>query len=317
MLLQFFKNWTLPIAMFVGGAAYLLFARLPLLAPLKPWVELTVSYLTPSLIFIMLFVTFCKVSLRDFRVRPWHFWLLSIQLVVAFGSAVCLLILPLSSIGRVACQAFMVCFLCPTATAAAVITGKLGGNASSLTVYTILSNLMAAAVVPWLFPLVEPSQGLSFWDSFLLILGKVFPLLICPFLLAMLVRGCFPRLLHWVCGCKDLAFYLWSLALAIVVAQTIRSVVHSHASLSTLLVISGAGLVACCLQFALGKSIGGRYLDRISGGQALGQKNTVFAIWMAYTYLQPLSSLGPGSYVLWQNLVNSWQLWRKRHRDQR
>ena len=51
-------------------------------------------------------------------------------------------------------------------------------------------------------------------------------------------------------------------------------------------------------------------------GQALGQKNTVLAIWMAYTYLNPLSSVGPGSYVLWQNLINSWQLWKKRKREE-
>ena len=50
----------------------------------------------------------------------------------------------------------------------------------------------------------------------------------------------------------------------------------------------------------------------ISGGQALGQKNTILAIWMAHTYLNPLSSVAPGSYVLWQNIINSWQLWKKR-----
>lgn len=78
------------------------------------------------------------------------------------------------------------------------------------------------------------------------------------------------------------------------------------------ILIAFAGLVTCVLQFFLGKNIGGHYKERISGGQALGQKNTVLAIWMAYTYLNPLSSVGPGSYVLWQNLINSWQLWKKR-----
>jgi BASS family bile acid:Na+ symporter len=31
----------------------------------------------------------------------------------------------------------MVCLICPTATAAAVVTGKLGGSASTLTTYTL------------------------------------------------------------------------------------------------------------------------------------------------------------------------------------
>ena len=44
----------------------------------------------------------------------------------------------------------------------------------------------------------------------------------------------------------------------------------------------------------------------------LWQKNTILAIWMAYTFLDPVSAIAPGSYVLWQNTVNSWHLWRKR-----
>ena len=104
-------------------------------------------------------------------------------------------------------------------------------------------------------------------------------------------------------------------ALAIVSGQTVRSLVNSDAPVSVEILIALAGLITCCLQFFWGKRIGGHYNDRISGGQALGQKNTVLAIWMAYTYLNPLSSVGPGSYVLWQNLINSWQLWKKRKKQ--
>ena len=75
------------------------------------------------------------------------------------------------------------------------------------------------------------------------------------------------------------------------------------------------GLLACVIQFLLGKRIGSAYHDRISAGQALGQKNTVLAIWMASTYLHPLATIAPGSYVLWQNIVNSYQLWKKRKKE--
>lgn len=113
-------------------------------------------------------------------------------------------------------------------------------------------------------------------------------------------------------GFHDAAFYLWAVALAIVSGQTVRSLVNSDAPVFVELLIALAGLITCCIQFYLGKRIGGHYGERISGGQALGQKNTVLAIWMAYTYLNPLSSVGPGSYVLWQNIINSYQLWKKR-----
>ena len=108
---------------------------------------------------------------------------------------------------------------------------------------------------------------------------------------------------------------MWAVALAIVSGQTVRSLVNSDAPVFVEVLIALAGLIACCVQFYLGKRIGGHYNDRISGGQALGQKNTVLAIWMSYTYLNPLSSVGPGSYVLWQNIINSYQLWKKRKRE--
>lgn len=314
-MLQFLKNWTLPVAMFIGALSYLLFAKLPFLAPLKPFTESAVSYITPILIFIMLFLTFCKVSLHELKPKRWHLLLIVFQLITCLVIAGFLVIAPGFSY-KVVAEAAMVCLICPTATAAAVITGKLGGNASSLTTYTILSNSTTAIVVPIIFPLVEPHEGLTFLSAFLVILGKIFPLLICPFIAAMLIRYFFPKALQQIIRFHGMAFYLWSIALIIVVAQTIRSVVNSQADTTTLLLVGGAGLFTCCLQFFLGKRIGGYYNDRISGGQGLGQKNTVFAIWMSYTYLNPLSSLGPGSYVLWQNLINSWQLWKKRKREE-
>lgn len=311
-ILQLLKNWTLPIAMLAGTGVYLLFAHLPFLFPLKPWIHAATNILTPTLIFVMLFVTFCKVPLRQLKPSLWHLWLALFQVVSCIIVAVAILCSSHSYKFSIAAESFMVCIICPTATAAAVITEKLGGNPSSLTTYTILSNIVAAITIPFVFPLVEPHEGASFNMAFATIMQKVFPLLICPLITALLLRRYASRLIEKITSIRDLAFYLWSVALAIVVAQTLRSIVHSQASLSTLLLLGASGFAACAIQFFLGKRIGGYYNDRISGGQALGQKNTVFAIWLSYTYLSPISSLGPGTYVLWQNLFNSWQLWRKR-----
>ena len=196
-----------------------------------------------------------------------------------------------------------------------IITGKLGGSVSALTTYTLLSNILAAVAVPLLFPLVEPHADLSFFTAFLKILSKVFPLLLCPFFAAWLIRLYLPKIHQWLLNMHDLAFYLWAVALTIVTAQTFKSLVESDTPASVKILIALAGLFACAVQFLLGKKIGTHYHDRISAGQALGQKNTVLAIWMAYTYLDPVSSLAPGSYVLWQNIINSYQLWKKRKKE--
>lgn len=297
--------------MLMGMSVYLFFAHVEALNPAKPLIYSVIGYLTPSLIFAQLLLTFCKISPRELLPSPWHGWLLLIQTVATCGLAAALLLLPVSIEQQIVLEAAMVCFICPTATAAAVITGKLGGSASSLTTYTLLSNLLAAVTVPLLFPLVEPHADLSFFSAFLLILSKVFPLLLCPFFVACLLRYLLKPVHAWLLRYTGVAFYLWAVALAIVTGQTVRSLCNSEAEPIVELWIALAGLITCVIQFFLGKRIGSAYDDRISAGQALGQKNTVLAIWMAYTYLNPLSSVGPGSYVLWQNLFNSWQLWKR------
>lgn len=312
-MIRFIKNWTLPLAMLTGVILYFCFHLFDVLNPLKPGVKVLVSWLTPLLIFAQLLLTFCKVEVKELAPRMWAVWLLAFQLITCLIVALTLIFIPLPEYWQMSLEGVMICLICPTATAAAVITGKLGGSAASLTTYTLASNLLAAIVVPLVFPLVEPSH-LSFVESFLRILGKVFPLLLFPFFTAVLLRRFLPPVHRFLVGLKDMAFYLWAVALVIVMGQTTRSVVEGNTSAGEELMIAGFALVICCLQFWLGKSIGGAYHDRISGGQALGQKNTVLAIWMACTYLNPVSSIAPGSYVVWQNIINSWQLWKQRKR---
>ena len=296
-MLKFLKNWTLPIAMLVGAVGYPLFICL--------------SFLTPYLIITMLLLTFCKISPRDLKLRPLHVWLLLIQIIGALAAY-----LLLFRFDKIVAEGVMVCIICPTATAAAVITSKLGGSAASLTTYTLLANIGAAIAVPILFPLVEVHPDVSFLEAFFVILSKVFPLLICPFLAAWLLSKFLPKIHRKLLSYHELAFYLWAVSLAIVTAQTLYSLLNDPADGFTEIMIAVGALAACCLQFFFGKTIGSIYNDRISGGQALGQKNTILAIWMAHTYLNPLSAVAPGSYVLWQNIINSWQLWKKRKREE-
>lgn len=317
MLLRFIKDWTLPLAMITGTLGYFFLARIPLMAPVKPGLNTLIAYLTPALIFAQLLLTFCKVEVHELKPKKWHGWLLLFQTLSCLVVAALLVCCPMEETYREVFEGAMVCLICPTATAAAVITGKLGGSASSLTTYTLLSNLLAAVAVPLVFPLVEPHAEITFLAAFLKILSKVFPLLLLPFFLAWFLRMYVPRVHQYLLGFRDAAFYLWAVALAIVSGQTVRSLINSDAPVFVEVLIALAGLVTCCLQFYLGKRIGGHYKERISGGQALGQKNTVLAIWMSYTYLNPLSSVGPGSYVLWQNIINSYQLWKKRKNEEK
>ena len=308
-MIKFIKNWTLPISMLIGTLAYLMFAKLSFLAPVKPYIHSFVSFITPWLIFAQLLLTFCKIDFKELKPKLWHLWLLLIQGFSCVLASAVLLLVPMGELFVGIWEGMMVCLICPTATAAAVITGKLGGNAATLTTYTLFSNLLGAIMVPLVFPFVEPHEGLTFWSAFLKILSKVFPLLLAPFFVALFLKHYLKTLHRWLMDHSGMAFYIWAFALALVMGQTARSLINSDAS--AWLVALG-GLFTCVVQFFFGKRIGSMYNDRISAGQALGQKNTVLAIWMAAAYLHPLATIAPGSYVLWQNIINSYQLWKKR-----
>lgn len=75
-----------------------------------------------------------------------------------------------------------------------------------------------------------------------------------------------------------------------------------------MILLALGALAVCGLQFKVGRVIGGMYGDKISGGQALGQKNTVLAVWLALAYMNPIASVAPAAYIAWQNIINSAQL---------
>lgn len=85
------------------------------------WVDF---FLTPSLIFAQLLLTFCKIEPKELVPRVWHGWLLAIQAISCGIIALLLIFCPMDESYKEIFEAAMVCLICPTATAAAVITGN-------------------------------------------------------------------------------------------------------------------------------------------------------------------------------------------------
>ena len=314
---KFLRTWSLPIAMMGGVLMYLLYTNTPLFDGTHGFVSAVISYLQPGLIFAMLFVTFCKVRVKELKPSKWHLWLLAFQLLSFIAISLTIAIVPQMPVTvRVLLEAAMMCLLCPTATAAAVITARLGGNSASLISYTMQINIAVAVVAPLFLAMSHPVEGMSLASSFLLIMGKVFPLLLCPLLCAEAVRRLLPRL-HTLLVTKgrNLPFYLWLVALSLAIAMTTRAIAHSNLSIWVMAGIAAVSLVCCVAQFAFGRYIGRRNGEVITGGQSLGQKNTVFAIWFACTFLTPVTAIAGGFYSLWHNLVNTWQLYKHNRKE--
>ncbi len=303
----------LMVAMLIGALSY-------------KWLS-SLAFLSPYLIFLMLFFTFCKVNPTKLRLRSWHFLLLAFQLIVSL-----LIFFALRPFDIILAQGVMLCVFMPTATAAAVITGKLGGSIAELTTYTLLTNLLTAVLAPAIFPLINPETAVGFWEGFWAILQKISPILILPFLLAWMLRITYKKSTNkeFTLGKKlsAMPFYVWVFALTILIAKTVHSLVYDEYEHIAVVGMAIGSLLTCILQFYVGKSIGSRYDKRkmpngerltangelrISAGQALGQKNTMLAIWLAQAYLIPISAFAPAAYVIFQNTFNAWQLRKKLH----
>lgn len=310
-LITLLKKWTLPMAMLCGVTAYLIFAFVPFLEPAAVFFSPILDMILPLFMFLILYVTFCKVDFRKLVPVGWHLWVGVFQLLFVAIIVGAILVFEVKGNGLILLESILACIIGPCAAAAAVVTLKLGGSLEEMTTYIFLSNFLCAALIPICFPLIEPGNGMGFMASFLLILYKVCIILVVPMLLAYITKHFKPlhRFYEWLIGVRDLSFYLWGCSLTIVTGTTMKNIVHADAGVPFLILIAALGFLVCVLQFAVGRYIGHFFKSTVNAGQSLGQKNTAFAIWIAYTYLNPLASVGPGCYILWQNLINSVEIW--------
>lgn len=301
---------TLPIAIITGIISYFAYVSIHALDYTHQAVSQIIAYLQPALLFVMLFVSFCKVSPKELRPKRWMLKMLGFQ-IISFSLLGTLIICIQDIAGKAVIESLMICLICPTATAASVVTTKLKGNPSTVVSYTCLINLAAAIAIPSVVSFIhEKNMEYDFITSFTLIIGKVFPLLILPLLLAWLVKYMFPNIHRRIVSYKDLAFNLWAVALTLAIAITMKAIAHTDKSFIELTCIALASLLSCCIQFYIGRRIGKQHNEPIAGAQSLGQKNTIFAIWVGYTFLDPVTAMAGGFYSVWHNVINSWQLYK-------
>lgn len=303
---QQIKSSMLPVAIIVGALFY-------------KWIGY-LSFLSPYLIFAMLFVTYCKLEPKEFK--PHRSQVLELAIQLGLAAAVYLAILPFS---HTVAEGVFICVFIPTATAAPVITSMLGGSISYVATYSLICNTVIAFAGSAVLALVGDYTAFGFWESTWLIMCKVFPLLILPMVCAFLLRYIWPQAHRVIEKSQQLSFYMWVVALILIVGNCVGFVIlhWDESQLMSLIWMVAGALGVCLLQFVVGRKLGeymmrrmrsrGETVDkdlRVSCAQSLMQKNTVLAIWLAMAYMTPLASVAPAAYIAWQNILNSWQLFR-------
>lgn len=283
----------MPLAMVVGAV---------LCRPLAQLEAASANMLTPLLIASMLFLTFCRIDLRQMRLKWIHLAMLAVQIVG--GVVVFVAVKPL--LGVVVAQGAMMCVLAPIAMAAVVIGGMLGANVATMVSYSLVCNIVTAVVVP---PILHAfGNGTC---TFVEIISRVAPTLIAPFVVAQALRYTLPRLAKWFANHSSYSFYIWLFSLVLVMGRTTAFIIDTDANILTEIELALVALILCLAQFRLGRYMGEKSGDRVAGAQSVGQKNTILAIWLSLNFLNPIASIAPTAYIVWQNFVNSYQIYRK------
>ena len=311
-IIRFLKDWTLPVAIAVGTVVYLLFYLVPFLDGAGDALGQVVDTIFPFMVFSTLFSTYCRIDFHQMRPHRWHIGVLLAQVVLVALNVWIIFRVEADPEQKLLWESVLTCIIGPAATAAPVVTAKIGGNINTMTAYVVISAFASALMIPAAFPLLERGVSAGFWEMFFIILQKLAMVLVAPLVLGWCVQHYAKRLCAWIVSIPDLSFYLWAAQLSVTSGVTVRNIVHSDAALRTLLMIAVLSLILCLALFLIGRWIGSRLGDEIDGGQASFQKNTALSIWVAYVYLNPVASVGAGCYVLWQNIINSLELWQYR-----
>lgn len=250
------------------------------------------------IIMLMLFLAFINLRIERTSFHRSHLYLLLLAPVIAAVSYFS--ILPFDR--EIAVVALLVA-MTPTATASPVVTALIGGSAS----YVALSVLATSMAQPFLLSLALPflAHGADFS-----MLDTIVPVIVtigAPFLAARLLMSAAPSFALKFNRIKPLSFFLWLAVLVIACAQASFFLRHADSSKSRIIAVAVISLVLCCINFTLGRIAGGKH-HAIEAGQSLGQKNTVFSIWVALTFLSPFAVTGPAFYIIWHNLWNARQI---------
>lgn len=265
--------------------------------------------LTPWLLAAMMFQTCSKISVSQMRIKPVHLMLLCVQVFASAG-----IYLALRGVNENLAQGLMICIFTPVATSSPVVGAMLGADVTLMTTYVLLSNITTAVLAPFVFSIINPGADITFISSFMHIIQKTLFFLVLPLLLSWLTEKFLPKTHQFVAKRQDASFYMWALCMMILISSTIHTIMTDAAKNLWLdITMALCALVLCLILFGLGRRFGRKYGDVVAIRQMMGQKNTGIGVWMTLTFLNPIASVVPAAYIIWQNTLNSIEIARSSH----
>ncbi|MEM6377661.1 MAG: hypothetical protein AAF705_05590 [Bacteroidota bacterium] len=259
------------------------------------------TFLVRYTVMVMLFLAFLNIDFNWKVLHRNHISVMIIQLILP--------ILIFYSIRPFNQEIALACFtvgLAPTAAGAPVMAAFLKTKVEFVTASVILTTPVVALFLPLVLPyMVSVDQPINTLE----VLGPTAFLVFAPLISSQIIRNYRKSWLPFFSRFKALPFYLFVSNIYIAAGKATHFI-RFEASVSTsILVLTGIAVaITGLILFKIGEWVIGRQVFTLESGLALGRKNTMFALWVALTFINPMVALGPIFYILFQNSYNSWQL---------
>lgn len=259
-------------------------------------------FLIRYFLMILLFFSFLDIKVNKEIVTKKHFLILAVIIFVSLG-----FFFILNFFDKTLAKTAFITSIAPTAIAAPVIISLRKGKVEFVFFSLLLNNVVIALLIPFLIPLLTNSRNITIEN----ILPPVLITLLIPFIFARLIKflafNIWKKLIEW----KDMSYYLLIANVYIATSDASNYIQNEMTgNIKILLPIAITSVFLCVLFFSIGALIGGKEF-RAEASQSLGQKNNAFTIWIALTFLEPITVLGPVFYVLYQNVYISWLLYKQ------
>ncbi len=259
------------------------------------------TFLIRYLLMALLFFSFLDIKIDKNTISIKHFIILVSLIAASFISY-----LAIYPFDKLLAQTAFITAIAPTAIAAPVIISLKKGEVEFTLFSLVLTNVVITILLPFILPLIINSgNDITFND----ILLPVLITFTTPLILTRLVKLVSVSLWKKLIDLKDSSFYI--LVANVYLATSGASYYIRNNFTSELSLVYEIGFITaliCTFLFTLGHFIGSKdYASEAS--QALGQKNNSYTIWLAITFMNPVSVLGPVFYVLFQNTYISLNLY--------
>ncbi len=249
---------------------------------------------------IMLLFAFLSIKVDHRMFSRIHGWIALLNVIIPI--ALYLLCLPLGK--TVALTAFLM-GVTPTAAGAPILAQFLRTDIGFVTSAVLINSPLMALAIPLLLPFVVPvDRPVSLQE----VLLPVVTIIGFPLLVAEIIKRSNAGLVQQLLSFKMIAFYLFLFNVWLGSGKATHYILYEQNEAWQLLALIGFVTAFTCLfNFKIGEGLKRR--DKpYAGGLAMGRKNTMFALWIAITFLSPIIVLGPIFYILFQNLYNSYQI---------